>query len=135
MKLPIIKTRIQTRYSDTDGLGHISNEAYISFMQVGRLEFLAEVTRQTGVEQASVVANLNIDYFRECFYGDEIDVSSWCSRVGTKSFTICHQIYANGVLVAKGCATNVGFDPETRRSQPLPKGWEPSDAPPAGKPE
>lgn len=134
MKLPVITTPVQVRYSDTDALGHISNESYISFMQVGRLAFFHEVERLTGHAEASVVANLNIDYFRECFYGDDIQVVTWCSRVGTKSLTISNEIYANGSLVARGSATNVGFDVKTRKSKALPQDWEASDyssSPPA----
>jgi len=127
MKLPVITTKIQVRYSDTDAMGHISNESYITFMQVGRLDFYTEIERLTGYGEASVVVNINIDYLSECFYGDDIQVMTWCSRVGTKSLTISNEIFANGRLVARGAATNVGFDPETRKSVPLPAEWEVSD--------
>lgn len=131
MKLPVIKTSIQVRYSDTDALGHISNESYITFMQVGRLAFYDEIERLTGHLQASVVANINIDFLRECFYGDTIEVVTWCPHVGNKSLKVSNEVYANGVLVARGSATNVGFNPETRKSEALPGHWEASDYTPA----
>jgi acyl-CoA thioesterase FadM len=58
-----------------------------------------------------------------------LEVVTWCARVGNKSLKICNDIHANGRLVAKGSTVNVGFDPVTRRSAPLPGGWVASDAP------
>lgn len=129
MKLPVTKTKVQVRYSDTDALGHISSGSYITYMEVGRLDFFEEIVRQTGIKKTAVVANINIDYFRECRYGDAIEVVTWCSRVGTKSLNICNEIFANGQLVAKGSSTHVGFNTQTRKSEPLPEGWEASDYP------
>jgi len=127
MKLPVTRTPIQARYSDTDAMGHFSSGSYITFMEIGRLHFFRAVAEQTGATPATVVANITVDILHECRYGDELEVASWCSRVGTKSLTIRNAIYANGRLVANGSATNVGFDPVTRRSAPLPEGWEASE--------
>jgi acyl-CoA thioester hydrolase len=127
MKLPVTRTKVQVRYSDTDALGHISSGSYITFMQVGRLDFFKEITQQTGYVKPLVVANINIDYFHECRYGDDIEVVTWCARVGNKSLNICSEIFANGELVAKGSSAHVGFNSETRKSEQLPKEWESSD--------
>ncbi len=127
MKLPVTRTPIQARFSDTDAMGHFSSGSYIAFMEIGRLDFFRKVVEQTGTAPSTVIANITIDILHESRYGDALEVASWCSRVGNKSLTICNEIYANGRLVAKGSATNVGFDPITRRSAPLPAGWEVSE--------
>ncbi|MYM63683.1 thioesterase family protein [Pseudomaricurvus sp. HS19] len=127
MKLPVVRTKVQTRYSDTDALGHISNSNYVVYLELGRLDFFNEINRQTGYYEPFVVANLNLDYLKECFYGDTIEVVTWCSRVGTKSLTIDAEIYANGKLSAKSSLVSVGFNKTTRQSQALPTDWEASD--------
>jgi acyl-CoA thioester hydrolase len=127
MKLPVTRTPIQTRYSDTDAMGHFSSGSYVTFMEVGRLDFFQKVIELTGCDPCTVVANITIDIVSESHYGEALEVTSRCSRVGKKSLTICSEIYANGRLVAKGSATNVGFDPVSRRSAPLPEGWEVSE--------
>lgn len=129
MKLPTTRTHIQARFSDTDAMGHISSGSYVSFMEVGRLDFFEQVVKHTGSEPSTVVANITIDILRESHYGDEFAVATWCSRIGTKSMTINAEITANGLVVAKGSVTSVGFDKETRRSAALPGDWEISDAP------
>lgn len=127
MKLPVTQTRIQTRYSDTDAMGHISSGSYVTFMQVGRLDFFNALEELVGSQLQLVVANIAIDYFRECFYGDDIEVISWCSEKGNKSLKVSNNILANGKLVAKGSAVNVGFDMKTRQSAALPEEWVISD--------
>lgn len=111
------------RYSDTDALGHISSGSYVTFMQVGRLEFFDEIKRRTGYDEDLVIANITVDYLRECFFGDAIEVVSWCSHIGRKSLKISCEIFANNTLVATGSAVNVGFNGETRQSQALPDSW------------
>lgn len=127
MKLPVTRTKVQTRYSDTDAMGHMSSGSYVTFMEVGRLDFFNRLMEQTGYEQPSVVANINVDIVSECRYGETIEVVSWCPHVGTKSMKICNSIFANGRLVAKGSVTTVGFDLLTRKSAALPSDWEVSD--------
>lgn len=127
MKLPVTRTKIQTRYSDTDAMGHITNGMYVTYMEVGRLDFYHEIERQTGILLPSVVANLQLDYLKECFYGDDLEVVTWCSRVGNKSITIAAEIFANGALSAKGTVVSVAFDRKTRKATQLPEGWEVSD--------
>ena len=127
MKFPVIENEVQVRYSDTDAMGHISNEAYISFLQVGRLAMFRELEKLSGWKAPVVVVNINIDYLKECFYGDDVRVTTWCSRIGTKSFTLGGEVRANGQLVARGSATHAGFDEKTRRALVLPTDWEISD--------
>ena len=127
MKLPVTRTKIQTRYSDTDALGHISSGSYVTFMEVGRLDFYGRVFDAIGRKFETVVANIHLDYLHECRYGEDIEVVSWCSHVGSKSLKICSDIYASGKLVAKGSTVNVMFNSMTRKSELLPEGWEVSD--------
>lgn len=129
MKLPITRTPIQTRYSDTDAMGHFSSGSYITFMEIGRLDFFRKLVEQTGTAPSTVVANITVDILHESRYGEKLEVVTWCARVGTKSLKICNDIHADGRLVAKGSTVNVGFDAVARRSAPLPAGWEVSEAP------
>jgi len=39
MKLPIVKTSIQVRYSDLDPLGHVSNNIYSQYLELARIEW------------------------------------------------------------------------------------------------
>ena len=129
MKLPVCTIDIQVRYSDTDAMGHLSNEAYLTYLQQGRLALFEEIRKQTGWAQPIVMASTSADFVQECFYGDHLSVTTWCEHKGTKSLTLYGEVFANGTLVSRGRATHVGFDKQTRTSVPLPEHWEASDVP------
>ncbi len=132
MQLPVLTTAIQARYSDTDAMGHISNEVFVTYMALGRMAYFRELARQTGFDNPNVVANLNIDFHREIHYGEDIQVVTWCARVGNTSIKTGNEIYANGHLAATGEATSVMVSRETGRPESLPGDWQPSDYAPAG---
>ena len=127
MKLPVTTTEIQSRYFDTDAMGHISSNAYTQYMELGRADLFIAMADVGEEVPHSVVVNLNIDYVSEVIYGEAISVISWCSRVGNRSMTINNEIMAGDRIAAKASVTLVGFDPQTRRSCVLPAHWQPSE--------
>jgi acyl-CoA thioester hydrolase len=126
MKLPVTKTTVQVRFSDTDAFGHVSSGSYFQYMEIGRTDFFYELGKVSEVPN-NVVVNINIDYVSETLFGEEVTVVSRCSKVGTKSLNISNEVYAGERLVVKGTVTLVGFDLETRQSCKLPAEWEPSE--------
>ena len=131
MQLPVTRTTIQVRYSDTDAMGHISSGSYIAFMEVGRLDLFREILRLTGVDLLTVLARITIDYVSEARFDDHIEVMTWVERVGTRSLTIGQRVLANDQPAATGTVVNVAFDSATRSSVPLPAGWQASVTPEA----
>ena len=55
--------------------------------------------------------------------GEEVEVRTRCSRVGTKSFDLEHVIAADGRVVAEAKSVLVSFDYESGRSVELPESW------------
>lgn len=128
MKLPVTHTTVQVRFSDTDAVGHISSGSYITYMEVGRTDFLYELGKHSDMPM-SVVVNINIDFVSETLFGEQLTVTTWCAKLGKKSMTLCNEIRTDDRLVSKGTVTIVGFDTQTRTSVPFPAHWEPSDYP------
>lgn len=123
--LPIVKTDIQLRYSDIDMLGHVSNNKYGEFLEMGRIQWSQSIP---GNEQtASVVVNLNINYRGEIKFSDTVYVKTWCTKVGTTSVNLIQEVYANDRCVNSTTAVLVGFDTTTRKSVPFLTGWLPSE--------
>ena len=77
MKLPVTRTPIQTRYSDTDAMGHFSSGSYITFMEIGRLDFFRKLVEQTGTSPSTVVANITVDILHESRYGEQLEVGEF----------------------------------------------------------
>ena len=128
MKLPHSRTEIQVRFSDLDILGHVSNSYYAQYFDLARVTFFKNISNISKSPNPShVVASVKMDMIREIRFDNLVIVDTWCSKMGTKSMTIEHRIYANGELATTCQTVLVGFDRDTRSSTALPEVWEATD--------
>ncbi|NKI17352.1 acyl-CoA thioesterase [Spongiibacter sp. KMU-166] len=126
--LPYTCTLMQVRFSDLDMIGHVSNSNYASYFDMGRIDFFKEVEKMSTVKRPHhVVASVKMDMLREIRFDHKVEIATWCSRVGTKSMTIEHLIFADGEIATTSQSVLVGFDLKTRRSTPFPTDWAPTD--------
>lgn len=99
---------IQIRFNDVDRYGHVNNNAYFSYYDLGKEEYLNNVLHVDYRRQdvAPVIANINADFICPIFYGDEIVVETRVCHVGQKSFTLEQQAVnvGNGQVVCR-CRT------------------------------
>lgn len=132
MKLPIVKTAIQVRFTDLDQLGHVSNSIYPQYLDMGRIDHYIAVQKEIEKNQLSikqpinVVASLHIDYLAEIKITHQVSVETWCEKIGNKSMTLRQDIYADGKCVARANVVIVGIDPATKATIAYPREWEPS---------
>jgi acyl-CoA thioester hydrolase len=126
MKLPLVKTDIQIRYTDLDPLGHVSNSVYMQYFDMGRIEFFSEIAK-SGEYPTNVVASIHIELIREIRLLDKVRVETWCSSIGNKSMQVEQYIYANDICATKGTLVLVGFDSKERKSVALPAHWQITD--------
>ena len=77
-------------------------------------------SRAQGVE--TVVARYTVDYLREMVAGQALVVRCGFVRLGNKSVTHLHRMFDadSGTLHAAMECVEVFFDPETRKSAPMP---------------
>ena len=93
-------------------MGHVNNAAYSTYLEQARIAVL-------GGLEPFILARVEIDFRAELRAGEEIEIRSRCSRIGTKSFDLEHQLWAGGRLVAEAKSVLVGYDYGTRESVPL----------------
>jgi acyl-CoA thioester hydrolase len=60
-------------------------------------------------------------YLEELREGDELEVHSRCSRIGTKSLDLEHEIRVDGRIAAEAKSVLVGYDYAHGASVPLPE--------------
>jgi len=84
---------VQIRFNDVDRFGHVNNNAYFSFYDLGKVDYLSSVLGlyEAGRDVIPVIANINADFLQPIFLGDEIVVETCVSHVGNKSFTLVQQ--------------------------------------------
>jgi acyl-CoA thioester hydrolase len=120
MLLAVHETRVQTRWTDFDALGHITHAAYPVYLDEARDAVLSS-TVGPFAEFAWVIAHVSIDYKREILQGArEVVVRSRVAEVGRTSITFEQDVLGPGGEVAAACrSVLVAWDREARAARPL----------------
>ncbi len=115
---------IQIRFNDVDRYGHINNNAYFAYYDLGKQEYLFKVLdidyRASAI--VPVIANINADFFLPIFYGDEIIIETRVSHIGNKSFTLQQRALnvAKQQVVCQCTTVMVCFNLKTQESANVP---------------
>lgn len=118
-------TPIQIRFNDIDRLGHVNNNAYFAYYDLGKEKYIIDVLH---VDYATgkilpVIANINADFLEPMFYGDQIIMQTCVSRIGNKSFTLNQRAVnqCTGHTMCQCTTVMVFMDIEAQKSVPMPE--------------
>jgi acyl-CoA thioester hydrolase len=123
------KTRIQIRFKDVDKMGHVNNANHITYFELARMAYFAEVVEGSidWVRQGIILAHTEIDYKSPILLEDEVWVHSRVSRLGRSSFEVEYVITrtADGdtSVAAIGKSVQVCFDYTENKTIPVPQEW------------
>jgi acyl-CoA thioester hydrolase len=104
--------REHVRFRDCDAMGHVNNAVFSTYLEQARIAAL-------GGLDAFILARVEIDFRAELRAGEEIEVRSRCTRIGTKSFDLEHEIWAADRKVADAKSVLVSYDYAAAQSVPL----------------
>jgi acyl-CoA thioester hydrolase len=103
----------RVRFNDCDPMGHVNNATYSTYLEQARIGALG------GLEDF-ILARVEIDFRSELHFGEDVEVRSRCSRLGTKSFDLAHELRAgDGRLIAEAVSVLVAYDYERAQSVEL----------------
>jgi acyl-CoA thioester hydrolase len=104
--------RERVRFRDVDAMGHVNNAVYSTYLEQARIGIL-------GGLEPFILARVEIDFRAPLQEGEEVEVRSRCSHVGTKSFELQHEVWSSDRLVAEAKSVLVGYDYERDASVPI----------------
>lgn len=119
MEKVVVNFEIYTFHIDFSG--HVSNVAYIQWMEVARLKLLeaAAFSVQQMAEQNGVIPVLTetqITYKKALYFGDTVQAEVWVSELKPASAWVEYRFYnQNGELAASGRQKGVYLYRETLR--------------------
>ncbi len=105
--------RERVRFRDCDAMGHVNNAVYSTYLEEARIGVLGGLSE-------FILARMEIDFRAELRAGEEVEVGTRCSRIGTKSFELEHELCSDGRLVAAARSVLVAYDYERGESVPVP---------------
>lgn len=119
-------TKIQPQVADTNMTGHVDHLAFTRWCDRARTRFYEElfpgfICKPHGL----VVVNVTVDYLKEMRVDDRIEVRTWTSRIGEKSFELTQEIWTTRddattpvrTAVSKSVFCAMNFD--VHKSEPL----------------
>lgn len=109
----MIKTTIQTRFSDFDMGGHAHNAVYLNYFEAGRVGFFTQgIGKEWDWKKDGLIVKKNtIEYHAPIFIDQEISVAVTCTHIGNTSFTLAYDVMdETGHLKASGESVIVSFN-------------------------
>jgi acyl-CoA thioester hydrolase len=122
--IAMFTTTVRARFGDMDALGHINNTVPAVWFELARNPLIQmfdpelELTREAF---PLIMAHTDYDYVSQLYFQYEVEIKTWISRIGTKSFTVHHEAWQQGRLCVKGNAAVVYYDFQNERSAVIPE--------------
>ena len=111
---------IQPRFNETDALGHINNTVVAAWFEGCRDPLFRLFTPDLNPAQwRLILAKFSVEFHAELFYGEQVEIRTWVSRVGNSSFDVSQQAWQLGKHCASGVAVMVHYDFATKQSAAL----------------
>jgi acyl-CoA thioester hydrolase len=120
----ISSAKVRVRYQETDCMKVVYYGHYLTYFEVGRVEFL----RQQGIPISEVdqkvhlpVVEATVRYVRPARLDDLLDVRCWISERKRASFRFAYEIVnERGETVAAGATLHACWDPVTSKMIAVP---------------
>ena len=113
--------RETVRFRDLDGMGHVNNAVFSTYLEQARLAWFGPSEKLPLADV--ILARTEIDFRAPVRAGEDVEVGVRPSRIGTKSFELEYELRAAGRLVAEAKSVLVGYDYERAESISVPERW------------
>ncbi|HSE94241.1 MAG TPA: thioesterase family protein, partial [Methylomirabilota bacterium] len=121
----ISETTVRVRYAETDTMGVVYYGNYLTYFEVGRVEFL----RQNGLPMSEVdrqvhlpVVEALVRYLKPARLDDLLRIRAWIGERKRASFVFRYEIRhaESGAVVATGETRHACWNPATQRTIAIP---------------
>jgi acyl-CoA thioester hydrolase len=125
---------LRVRFSETDAMGVANNGAYVTWLEVGRIEYLRALghayrdVHDGGLDL--VVAELHLVYLVPLRFDDRFEVDCRCSELRRASCTFSYRLESGGVLHARASTRHACVDRASMRPVRLPQWLRDAVSPP-----
>ena len=116
---------IPIRWGDMDVMGHVNNTLYFRYMEIARLQWMAEAgVPANPAGEGPVIVNAFCNFIRQLEFPGEVIVRTYVGAPGRTSFDSYHEMSRTDdpdSVYANGGATIVWVDFPRQASHPMPE--------------
>jgi acyl-CoA thioester hydrolase len=120
----MFKTTVSPRFGDMDILGHINNTVPAVWFELARNPLFQIFDPDMKLSRETfhlIMAHTDYDYVDQLYFRQDVEIRTWISRIGTKSFTVYQEAWQEGRLCVKGNSVVVHYDFNTEQTTPIPE--------------
>lgn len=117
-----LSTKLQVRFNECDGLGHVNNAVYYIYMETARMELFQMLDPEMDLKDWKlIVASTSCEYKAQASFAQWLKVTTEVERIGKSSFTVLHRIsdLKSDREIAVGRAVMVHYNYHEQKSVPL----------------
>lgn len=113
--------KIQVRYGDLDVMNHVNNSIYLSYFEMARVYYFAELLGKNWDWESDgvLVVKNEVEYLAPILLTDKPVIEMWCDSIGTKSFGLAYRIKVEGKIYTTGKTIMVSFDAAQNKTVPI----------------
>ncbi len=111
--IQMFKIDVIPRFGDIDGLKHVNNTVLAVWFEKGRNPIFRMFTPNLDLsyeEWKLILVRTEFDFIGQMYYGKDVEIRTFISRIGNSSFTIGHEAWQDDELKARGSAVLVHYD-------------------------
>lgn len=122
---------IPVRITDINYGNHLGNDALVSLLHEARVSWLATLGyTELNIEGASLIqGDLAVEYLKESFYGDVLNISIYASEISRVSFDLLYHVETTRgqetISIAKAKTGLICFNYEQRKVMAVPAAFLP----------
>jgi acyl-CoA thioester hydrolase len=120
--MPAFIVPVDVRFNDVDGMGHVNNALYLTYLEHCRMRFFTEVAGSKSERDFPfILAHAALDYKVPIKMNAQPQVKMWTSRIGGKSWDFDYEIKdrKTAVVYATGKTVQVAYDYKLEKSDML----------------
>ena len=120
--MPAYSIPVEVRFNDIDGMGHVNNALYLTYLEHCRMRFFTEVAGSKSERDFPfILAHAALDYKAPIKMGSQPQVKMWTSRIGGKSWDFDYEIKdrRTAIIYATGKTVQVAYDYQLEKSDML----------------
>jgi len=111
---------IEPAFYDTDALGHINNTRLPAWFELARNDLFKLFTPDLDTHKwRLMMARMEVDYRAELFYGHDIEIRTYLTRLGNSSFTVTQEARQHGTLANLGHTVLLQYDHQAKKAVPI----------------
>ncbi|MDR0524795.1 MAG: acyl-CoA thioesterase [Spirochaetaceae bacterium] len=117
-------TKVSPRFGDVDGLGHINNTVLAIWFEMARNPIFKIFDPNLNLSYdhwSLIMAHTDYDFVGELFFQYDVEIRTYISRIGGKSFSVYQEARQENRLCVKGNAVIVHYDFLRKQSTPIPE--------------